>query len=93
MYFEAIPPEDWSQLTIVVMRGPSRCLHEWRAAGTRIIATVLERRLLPERRGRSRMAQITRDRTALHAAALNGWVFFPAGKHRRHPDEGPKTSA
>nr|AMH39537.1 hypothetical protein PROKKA_00726 [Tardiphaga robiniae] len=30
----------WSHLSIAVMRRPSRCLLEWRAAGARIIATV-----------------------------------------------------
>lgn len=40
VYFLTIPSGDWPRLSIAVMRRPSRCLLEWRAAGTRIISTV-----------------------------------------------------
>lgn len=40
VYFETIPHDDWPRVAIAVMRRPTRCLRDWRAAGARIIAAV-----------------------------------------------------
>lgn len=40
MYFATIAVDEWSRLAIDVMRRPSRCLRDWRASGSRIIAAV-----------------------------------------------------
>jgi hypothetical protein len=40
IHFLAVAPDEWPRLAIAVMRAPKRCLREWRASGSRIIAAV-----------------------------------------------------
>lgn len=40
VYFLTIASDEWPRLAIAVMRAPTRCLRDWRASGSRIIAAV-----------------------------------------------------
>lgn len=40
MYFLTVPQDDWSRMASAVRARPKRCLNDWRASGTRIIAAV-----------------------------------------------------
>jgi hypothetical protein len=40
IFFLTVDPEGWPQLAAAVRDHPTRCLREWSATGTRIIAAV-----------------------------------------------------
>jgi hypothetical protein len=40
MYFLTVRSDEWPRLALAVMRRPTRCLSEWRAVGSRIVAAV-----------------------------------------------------
>lgn len=40
IFFMTVDPEDWHRLEIAVRDHPKRCLREWTASGTRIMAAV-----------------------------------------------------
>jgi hypothetical protein len=40
MHFLTVPQDDWPRMASTVRARPERCLKDWRASGTRIIAAV-----------------------------------------------------